>query len=123
MNNLSTILKSTALVVGLIITGIFVCATAGADEVGMAFPITWSGFSAGSHLIKNDSLGVSPSNGTKLTIPLTGSLSLDLSLSSVDTGQLITRVEPFGAPPIPVARPGEFGLRSYRLGAGFIFRF
>ncbi len=123
MNNRSTILKSTCLVVGLMIAVILVCKSAGAGEVGMTFPITRSGFHAGSHLSKNDSLGVSSSNGTKLTIPLTGSLFLDLSLSSVDTGQAITRAEPFGVLPIPVAKPGEFGLRSYRLGAGFNFRF
>ncbi len=123
MNNLSTILKRASLVAGLIIAVILVCEPAGAGEVGMTFPITWNGFYAGSHLSKNDSLGVSPSNGTKLTIPLTGSLSLDLSLSSLDTGQTITRTEPFGTPPIPVGKPGEFGLRSTRLGAGFNFRF
>ena len=116
-------MKRTPLVVGLIITGILVCAPAGAGEVGMTFPITLSGFYAGSPLNSNYSLGVFPSDGTKLTIPLTGSLSLDLSLSSFDTGQAISRAEPFGAPPIPVAKPGEFGLRSYRLGAGFNFRF
>jgi hypothetical protein len=123
MNNLSTTLKRTSLVVGLIITGILVCAPTGAGEVGMTFPITLSGLYAGSPLNSNYSLGVFPSDGTKLTIPLTGSISLDLSLSSFDTGQAITRAEPFGAAPIPVAKPSEFGLRSYRLGAGFNFRF
>ena len=123
MNNPSTILKSTCLVVGLMIAVILVCKPAGAGEVGMTFPITGRGFYAGTHLSKNDSLGVSPSNGTKLTIPLAGSLFLDLSLSSVDTRQAINGADPFGAPPIPVMKPGEFDLRSYRLGVGLGFKF
>jgi hypothetical protein len=123
MNHLSTKLKKASSVAGLMIAVILLCTPAGAGEVGMTFPMGRSDFYAGSPLSNNYSLGVSLSDGTKLTIPLTGSISLDLSLSSVDTGQAITGAESPGAPPIPVAKPGEFGLRSYRLGAGFNIRF
>jgi hypothetical protein len=118
MNNPSMILKSTCLVLGLIITIILVCNPAGAGEAGMTFPITQSGFYASSHLSNNYSGGLSPSDGARLTIPVAGLLSLDLSLSSVDKGQILTGPKPFGAPPIPVAKPGP-----YRFGALFNFRF
>jgi hypothetical protein len=123
MNNLSMIFKSTCLLVGLMIVAILACKSAGAGEVEMTFPTTRSGFYNGNHLSENDSSGISPSNGTKLKIPLTGSLSLDLSLTSVDTPQALTGAEPFSAHPIPVVKPGDLGLGSFRLGAGFEFRF
>ena len=123
MDNQSTILNCTHLVVGLMIAVILVCKPAGAGEVGMTSPVTQNGFYASSHLSKNDSLDASPSNGTKLTIPLTGSVSLDLSLTSIDTRQALTGVEPSNVPLIPVTKPGDFDFRSYRLGAGFSFKF
>jgi hypothetical protein len=122
MNDLPTILRRVFLVVGLIFVAILVCKPTGAGEVGMTFPITRS-FYTGNHLSENDSSHISPSNGTKLEIPLTGSLSLDLSLTSVDTPQALTGAEPFSAHPIPVVKPGDLGLGSFRLGAGFEFRF
>jgi hypothetical protein len=123
MNNLPKMLRKTSLIVGLIIASVLVCKNTGAGEVGMTFPITGTGFSAGSYLSKNDSLGVSPSNSTKLTISLTRSLFLDLSLSSVDTRQTINGADPFSGPPVPVMKPHEFDLRSYRLGVAFDFKF
>jgi hypothetical protein len=123
LNNLSIILKRVSLVAALMIAAILVSTPAGAGEEGLTFRIGGRDFNVRSDLSNNDSGSILSSGRTRLTIPLAGSLSLDLSLSSVNTGQAITGAKPFDAPPIPVTRPGDSDLRLYRLGADFSFRF
>jgi hypothetical protein len=122
MENPSMILKRASLV-ALVIVATLVYARASAGEEGVTFPMSESGFYGRSDLTNDYSEDISPPGGAGLTIPLTGSLSVDLSLSAVDGGQALTGVKPFGAPSIPVTKPGGVDLRSYMLGAGFSFRF
>jgi hypothetical protein len=118
MKNSSMKLKRTTLAVGVMIVATLVyISTAGAWE-STAFPIAGSNAYAHGDLITNHWGDASLLSGTKLTIPLTGSLSLDLNLSSVDIGQAIIGATPLGASTIPPAKPGP-----YRLGAGVSFRF
>jgi hypothetical protein len=117
------ILKRVSLVAGLMIVFMLISTPAGAGEGGLTFRISGRDFYVRSDLSSNDSGSILSSGRTKLTIPLAGSVSLDLSLSSVNTGQAISGAKPFDAPPIPVTRPGDSDLRLYRLGADFSFRF
>lgn len=110
MRNLSTIMKRAFLIAGLTIVTILVYTPAGAGESGPTF-----------HISGSDAFSLS--GGTGLRIPLTGSLSLDLNLSSVDTGQSPTGERQFGGPPIPLPRPPESDLHYTRFGVGFSFRF
>ncbi len=110
MKNLSTIVKRAFLVAGLMIVAILVSTPAGAGESGTTF-----------HIGGNDAF--SQLRGAGLRIPLSESFSLDLNLSSVDTGQSPTGERQFGAPPIPLPRPPESDLRYTRFGVGFSFRF
>jgi hypothetical protein len=123
LNNLSMILKRVSLVAGLMIVVMLISTAAGAGEEGLTFRISGRDFYLRSDLSNNDSGSILSTGRTGLIIPLAGSLSLDLSLSSVNTGQAIPGTRPFDAPPIPVTRPGESDLRLYRLGADFSFRF
>jgi hypothetical protein len=118
MNNVSTKLKRTTLAAGVMIVATLVSISTGGAWERTAFSIVGSDAYAHGDLINNHSGDASSLSGTKLTIPLTGPLSLDLSLSSVDTGQPITGAEPLGASTIPPTKPGP-----YRLGAGVSFRF
>ena len=58
-----------------------------------------------------------------LIIPLTPSVSLDLRLSSVDTGQAPTGENQSSVPPIPIPKAPGSDLRYSRLGVGLSFRF
>lgn len=92
------------------IVAILVYTPAGAGESGTTF-----------HTSGSDAFSLS--GGAGLRIPLTGSFSLDLNLSSVDTGQSPTGERQFGGPPIPLPRPSESDLHYTRFGVGFSFRF
>ena len=109
MKNLSTIMKRAFLVVGLMIVAILVWTPAGAGENGTAFHISGS--------------DPSLSAGIGLTIPLTGSLFLDLRLSSIDTGQVRPGEILVYAPPIPFRKEPGSDLRYSRVGVGLSFRF
>jgi len=109
MKNLSIVTKGTFLIVGLIITAIFVStpACAGQDRPTVAI--------SGRDL--------SLSGGAGLRIPLSGLFSLDLNLSSVATGPSSTGERQLGTPPIPIPKPPLSDLHYTRLGVGFSFRF
>jgi hypothetical protein len=118
MKNISTKLKKIILAVGVMIVATLVSISTGGAWESTAFSIVGSDAHAHGNLITNHWGDASLQSGTKLTIPLTGSLSLDLNLSSVDTGQPITGAEPLGASTILPTKPGP-----YRLEAGVSFRF
>jgi len=102
MKDLSTIVKRAILVAGLMIVAILVCTPAGAGE------------SRGD---------ASSSAGNGLTFSLTRSLSLDLRLSSVNTGQVPPGEKQPYAPPIPLPEEPGFDLRYIRVGVGLSFGF
>jgi hypothetical protein len=109
MKNLSTIVKRAFLVVWLMIVAILVYTPAGAGESGTTFHISGS--------------DASSSAGIGLTFPLTQSLSLDLSLSSVNTGHVPPGETHLYVPPIPLPKESGFDLRYSRVGVGLSFGF
>ncbi len=109
MKNLLTALKGGFFVAGLMIAAMLVYQPIGAAETGTALP-------AGE-------TDVSPSDSNGLRIPLSSSLSLDLSLSSIETSQSPDGGKKLYIPSVPMAKAPELGLERYRLGAGFSFRF
>ena len=121
MKDLLTTLKKAFLVVGLMIVAISVCTPAGAGEEG-----TTSAF-CGGNFCSSDNLGdnhpENASHNTGLIISLTRSVSLDLRLSSVNTGKAPPGENQSGTPPIPIPNEAGSGLRYSRFGAGLSFRF
>ena len=109
MKNLSPMVKRAFLVAGLMIVAILVYTPAAAGENGTTFHISGS--------------DASSSAGIGLTFPLTQSLSLDLRLSSVDTGQVPPGQKQLYVPPIPLPKDPESDLRYSRVGVGLSFRF
>jgi len=121
MKNMSTKLtklKTTTLAAGVMIVATWVYISTGGAWESTAFSIAGSDVYAHGVLTNNHFGDASPLSSTKLTIPLTGSLSLDLNLSSVDIDQAITGAKPLGDSTIPLTKQGP-----YRLGAGVSFRF
>jgi hypothetical protein len=116
-------MKRAFCVLGLIIAVILVCRPTGAGEVGPTFPISGTDFHIPRNLSDDHSGADSLFPSIGLRIPLPGSLSLDLSLSSVNTGQAPADEKQLYAPPIPLPKASEFDLRYSRIGAGFSFRF
>jgi hypothetical protein len=116
-------MKRALFVLGLIIAVILVCRPTGAAEVGPIFPISGTDFHIPRNLSEDYSSADSLFPGIGLRIPLPGSLSLDLSLSSVNGGQAPTDEKQLYAPPISIPKASEFDLRYSRIGAGFNFRF
>ena len=120
MKNSSTTLKKGFFVVGLMIVAILVCKLANAGDGGMTFSVSAKDFLPRSNLSHN------PENargGTDLIVPLSGSLSLDLRLSSVGRGQSSPGEKEFGTPPIPILKVPGSDLRYSRLGVGLSFGF
>ena len=109
MKNLSTMVKRTFLVAGLIIVAILVWTPVGAGENETSYRI--------------DGSDASSSVGIGLTFPLAGSLSLALRLSSVDTGQVPPGQRQAYAPPIPFRKEPGSDLRYSRVGVGLSFGF
>jgi hypothetical protein len=124
MKNLSTTLKNAFLVVGLMIVAILVCPPTGAGEDGTTSAISGRDFYPRGNL--SDSRAENSSGATGLTgliIPLTQSLSLDLRLSSVGTGQALPGGNQLGTPPVPIPKAPGSDLRYSRLGVGLSFGF
>jgi len=109
MKNLSTTVKRAFLVAGLMIVATLVCTPVGAGESGTPFHISGSDASSSADI--------------GLTFPLTQSLSLDLRLSSVNTGQVPPGETQLYAPPIPLHKEPGFDLRYSRVGVGLSFGF
>jgi hypothetical protein len=121
MKNSSTTLKRAFLVVGLMIIAVLVYTPVGAGEGGTISALRGSDFYARSDLGDNHSGNASRDVG--FIISLTRSLSLDLRLGAVDTGQTPIGQKQLGAPPIPVPKAPGSDLRYSRLGVGFNFGF
>jgi len=94
--------KRAILVAGLMIVAILVCTPVGAGES------------------RSDA---SSSASTGLTFSLTRSLSLDLRLNSVNTGQVPPGEKQPYAPPIPLPEEAGVDLRYIRVGVGLSFGF
>jgi len=94
--------KRAILVAGLMIVAILVGTPAGAGE-------------SGSDASSSADIG--------LKFPLSQSLSLDLRLSSVNTGQVPPGETQLYAPPIPLPKEPGFDLRYTRVGVGLSFGF
>ena len=121
MKNLSATLKRAFLVVGIMGITILVYTPAGAGEYRTTFALSGSDSHALSDLSDNLSGNSSSSHG--LIMPLTQSLSLDLRLSSVSTGQAQTGENQSSAPPIPIPKVPGSDLHYSRLGVGLSFKF
>jgi hypothetical protein len=121
MKNLSTTLKRAFLVVGIMGVTILVYTPAGADEYGTTFALSGSDSHTRSDL--SDNLSGNSSSNHGLIIPLTQSVSLDLRLSSVSTGQAPTGENQSSVPPIPIPKEPGSDLRYSRLGVGLSFKF
>jgi hypothetical protein len=121
MKNLSTTLERAFLVLGIIGIAISVCTPAGAGDYGTRFTLSGSDFLARSGLSDNHPGNASSDVG--LIISLTRSVSLDLKLSSVGTGQAPTGENQSSAPPIPIPKAPGSDLRYSRLGVGLSFGF
>jgi len=121
MKNLSTTLKRAFLVLGIMGVAILVYTPAGAGEYGTTFALSESDFHVRSDL--SDDHSGNASSDHRLIIPLARSLSLDLRLSSVDTGQAPTGGNQSSVPPIPIPKAPGSDLRYSRLGVGLSFRF
>ena len=109
MKNLSTIIKRSLFVAGLMIIVLLVYTPAGAGENR-----TPSQISVGDAF---------SSAGIGLKLPLTQSLSLDLKISSVNTGQVPPGETQLYAPPVPIPKEPGSGLRYSRFGVGLSFGF
>jgi len=109
MKNLSIVTKRTFIIVGLIISTIFVSAPVGAGQDRATFAISGTDLSL--------------SGGGGLKIPLSGLFSLDLNLSPVPTSPSSTGERQLGFPPIPISKPPQSELHYTRLGVGFTFEF
>ena len=120
MKNLSATLK-TGFVIGLTIAAVLVCQPANAGETVTTFSISGKDFYSRGNLNSNNR--ENPPGATDLMIPLSGSFSLDLRLSSVDRGQSPSREKAVGTPPITVPKAPGSDLRYSRLGVGFSFGF
>jgi hypothetical protein len=94
---------------------------AGAGEDGNTFALSRNGFYVRANLSDNHSGNASRDTG--FIIPLTRSLSLDLRLSSVGTGQAPPGQMQLGTPPIPIPKAPGSDLRYSRLGVSFSFGF
>ncbi len=121
MKNLSTTLKKAFLVVGLMIVAILVCPPTGAGEDGTTSAISGRDFYPRGNL--SDNRPENSSGATGLIISLTQSLSLDLRLSSVGTGQALPGEKQLSTPPIPIPKAPGSDLRYSRLGVGLSFGF
>ena len=121
MKNLSTTLKKALLVVVLMTIAMLVCTPAGAGEDGTTSASSGRDFYASGN--PSDDHPENASRNFGLIIPLTQSLSLDLRLSSVGTGQAPPGEKQLGTPPIPIPNEPGSMLRYRRLGAGLSFRF
>ncbi len=121
MKNLSITLKKAFLIVGLIIAAVLVHTPAGAGEDGLNFALRGKDLYSRGNLSNNHL--ESASGVTDLMIPLSGSLSLDLRLSSVGRGQSLPGETQPGTPPIPIPRSPGSDLRYSRLGLGVSFGF
>jgi len=121
MKNLSATPKRAFLVLGIIGVAILVYTPAGAGEYETPFAFSGSDFHARSDLSDNHPGNASSDVG--LIISLTRSVSLDLKLSPVDTGQAPTGEKQSSAPPIPIPKAPGSDLRYSRLGVGFSFKF
>jgi len=120
MKDLSTTFKKVFFVFGLMIVAILACTPANSGEDG-----TTSSPGGKEFYSRANTSNDRPENGpvaTKLTIPLSPLFSLDLGLSSVDTGQSPPGEKQPGTPPIPIPKaPSD--LRYGRLGVGLSFGF
>jgi hypothetical protein len=120
MKDLSTTLKKAFLVFGLMMVAILACTPANAGEDGTTSSLGGKDFYSRANMSKDY-----PENGSvapKLIIPLSPLFSLDLGLSSVDTGQSPPGEKQPGTPPIPILKaPSD--LRYGRLGVGLSFGF
>ena len=121
MKDLSATVKKSVLVVGLIIAAILACQPANAGEGVTTFSISGKDFYSRGNLNSNNR--ENPPGATDLMIPLSGSFSLDLRLSSVDRGQSPSGEKEFGAPPIPLPKTPGSDFRYSRLGVGLSFGF
>lgn len=121
MKNLSTTLKRAFLVLGIIGVAVLVCTPAGAGEYEKTFGASGSDFHVRSDPSDNHSGNASSDH--VLIVSLTQSVSLDLKLSSVDTGQAPTGEKQSSAPPIPIPKAPGSDLRYSRLGVGLSFKF
>ena len=121
MKNSSTILKRAFLALAFLIAALWMYTGAGAEEKGAASAPRGSHSYARDNSSDNHSGNASRDVG--LILSLTRSLSLDLKLGSVDTGQAPTGEKQLGAPPIPIPKAPGSDLRYSRLGVGFILGF
>jgi hypothetical protein len=121
MKILSTTLRRAFLVLGIMGVAILVYTPAGAGEYGTIFALSESDFHL--HSDPSDSHSGNASSGHRLIIPLTPSVSLDLRLSSVDTGQAPTGENQTSVPPIPIPKAPGSDLRYSRFGVGLSFKF
>ena len=121
MKNLSTTLKKAFLVFGLMVVAILVCTPADAGEDGITSALSGRDFYPRCNL--SDNHPGNASGATELIISLTRSLSLDLRLSSVGTGQALPGEKQLGTPPIPIPKAPGSDLRYSRLGLGLSFGF
>ena len=121
MKNLSTTLKRAFLVLGIIGVAVLVYTPAGAGEYEKTLGVSGSDFQVRSDPSDNHSGNASSDH--VLIVSLTQSVSLDLRLSSVGTGQAPTGENQSSAPPIPIPKAPGSDLRYSRLGVGLSFRF
>jgi hypothetical protein len=121
MKNLSITLKKAFFVVALMIAAVLAYTPARAGEDGINSNLSGRDLYLHSNLTDNHSDKASGNIG--LAIPLTGSLSLDLGLSSVGTGQVPPGEKKPDTPPIPITKSPGTDLRYSRLGVGLSFGF
>ncbi len=121
MKNLSTTLKKAFLVIGLIFAAVLAYTLAGASEDGITSSHNEGHLYSGGNL--NSNPPDSSAGAADLMIPLSGSFSLDLRLSSVGRGQSLPGETQPGTPPIPIPRSPGSDLRYSRFGLGLSFGF
>ncbi len=114
-------MKKRFSVVGLMIAAVLVWTSANAGEERTLFSLSGKDFHSRNQLSSNPP--EKPSGATDLTIPLSGSISLELGLSSVGRGQSSPREKEPGTPPIPIHKAPGSDLRYSRLGVGLSFEF
>jgi hypothetical protein len=121
MKNSSTILKRVFLALAFMTAALCVYTPAGAEERGAASAPRGSHSNACDN--PSDNHSGNDSRDVGLILSLTRSLSLDLKLGSVDTGQTPAGEKQLGAPPIPISKAPGSDLRYSRLGVGFTLGF
>jgi len=121
MKNSLAMVRNAFFIMAFVVLATTVSTWARAGEVGS--PARSGGDDTNVRGVLSDHDSENAPHSMGFIISLTRSLSLDLKLGSVDTGQTPTAQKQLGSPPIPLPKAPGYDLRYSRLGVGFSIGF